>query len=253
MSSKKNLQIREKKLTDFPKSFSAAIIGKPGSGKSNLVKEFIRYNAHIYPAGRAFCSSEDEYLELCSVFGPLFVSNHYDEEQFKFWMIRQRNLTMQKNCENPGCILALDDVSNKGTSVWKSPIIAAAVKLGSRRYESAMLLCSHRCIEMHTDTRNNISFAILFYVPDGDERKKLYRNLGGAAGSYEVFSKLMEELCKDYTAMVIDNLTPSTKLEDRIFWIKAPYSKKSLTFGCKEYKKWNDDRYNPDYVETIEI
>jgi hypothetical protein len=62
----------------------------------------------------------------------------------------------------------------------------------------------------------------------------------------------MDGLTGDYTCIVFDRRTQSNKLEDCVYYFKAPnMEKKKWAFGCDDFKKWSKDRYNTKYVESF--
>ena len=94
--------------------------------------------------------------------------------------------------------------------------------------------------------------------------KKIYNNFGGICGSYKIFSQLMDEFTGNFQCLVFKKGGQSNRLEDCVFWAKAhgwrwnkdkgkklhPYPE-GWKFGCNEFKQWNKDRYNKNYVEPI--
>lgn len=98
--------------------------------------------------------------------------------------------------------------------------------------------------------RKSVSYVAIFREPEEVERKKLYDNFGGLAGSYDRFCDLMDELTGDFTCIIFKKRSQSNKLEDCVFYYKTQILK-PWTFGCKEYKEWGKERYNSGYVEDL--
>lgn len=123
-------------------------------------------------------------------------------------------------------------------------------KLGSQHWNQLYIVGSQYAIEMPPDVRKSASYVALFREPEEIERKKLYTNFGGLAGSYDNFCDLMDQLTGDYTCLIFKKRSQSNNMEDCIFWYRTKVLK-PWKFGCKEYRAWGKERYDTNYVEKI--
>ncbi len=105
---------------------------------------------------------------------------------------------------------------------------------------------------MPPDIRKSVSYVAIFREPEELERKKLYQNFGGLAGSYDNFCQLMDKLTGDYTCIIFKKRSQSNEMRDCIFWYRTKLLDE-WSFGCEEYKQWAERRYNKNYVETIDF
>jgi hypothetical protein len=103
---------------------------------------------------------------------------------------------------------------------------------------------------MPPGVRKSVSYVALAREPEPIERKKLYDNFGGMAGSYERFCDLMDQLTGDFTFLIFKKRSQSNNLEDCVSWFKVK-PLKEWRFGCKEYRAHAEARYDPKYVDTI--
>lgn len=218
---------------------------------TTLIENLCYYNKHKYPTGRVFMGTEGGYQKFCEIFHPLYVSNYYDEEQEKSHILRQRTCVIENGKEYQGnyAINILDDVSDD-PAIYKTKIMKGLFKLGSQHWNQLLMIGSQYAIDMPPDIRKATSYVALFREPEEGERKKLYANFGGMAGSYPNFCQLMDQLTGDYTCLIFKKRSQSNDIEECVFWYKTKVLP-PWKFGCKEYKKWAKDRYNPDYVEKI--
>ena len=243
--------IDEFKLEDIPLSCTWIIVGPPGSGKTTFIENLCYYHKHRYPVARVFMGTESGYQHFSKIFHPLYVSNTFDEEKEKQYILRQKKCVMEngKGYDGNYSINILDDVSDD-PKIYKTKLMRGIFKLGSQHWDQLFLLGSQYAIDMPPDIRKSTSYVALFREPEELERKKLYQNFGGLAGNYQTFCDLMDQLTGDHTCLVFKKRSQSNRVEDCIFY----YQTKLLNpwkFGCKEYQEWAKKRYNNDYIEEI--
>lgn len=246
------VNISEFEIESGPDSCTWIIVGPPGSGKTTLIENLAYYNKHRYAVARVFSGTEGGYKRFCSIFGNIYVSNYYSEEEEIEHIKRQKKMAL-KSKESPGdyAINIIDDASDD-PKVYRTKVMRGLFKLGSQHWKQMLLLGTQYAIDMPPDIRKSVSYVAIFREPEENERKKLYDNFGGLAGSYKNFCLLMDQLTGDYTCLIFKKRTQSNRIEDCIFWYKTkPLG--NWTFGCLEYREWNKQRYNQNYVEDVDV
>jgi hypothetical protein len=218
---------------------------------TTLMENFAYYLKHKYPVGRVFIGTEDGYKRFCEIFHPLYVNLGWSEEEEKRHCTRQK-LCISENGSGYMGNLALniiDDCSDD-PRIYKSQLMRAIFKLGSQHWNQICLIGSQYAIDMPPDVRKSISYVAIGREPEPIERKKLYENFGGLAGSYERFSALLDQITGDHTFLIIKKRSESNELEDCFFWYKTKVLP-SWRFGCREAWKHAEERYDPNYVDKI--
>jgi hypothetical protein len=63
----------------------------------------------------------------------------------------------------------------------------------------------------------------------------------------------MDVITEDHTALVIDNMVDSNKIEDRVFYFRADRDRvpKDFRMGCPEAWECNSARYDPEYSPSL--
>lgn len=220
---------------------------------TTFMENMCYYHKHRYPVGRIFIGTEGGYKHFSGIFHPLFVSNYYDETEEKSHILRQRKCALDNGEKYTGnyAINILDDVSDD-PKIYKSRTMNGLFKLGSQHWHQLLMIGSQYAIDMPPAIRKATSYVALFREPEEGERKKLYANFGGLAGSYQNFCDLMDQLTGDYTCIVFKKRSQSNLIEECVYW----YQTKKLDpwkFGCNEYRAWGKDRYNTNHVEQLTI
>lgn len=241
--------IREFEIDKIPLSCTFIIIGAPRSGKGTFIENIMYYNRHRIPVGRFATGSETQYERFKKIAHPLFVSNYYNEDEQRSYVLRQRSCKLD-GVEFSNSIDVVDDAGDD-PKIFKSKLFLGLFKIGTQHWNHVFVLANQYAIDFPPPIRKSVTYAVLFREPNPGEREKLYNNLGGITGSQHMFNKLMDELTGEYTCLVIHNGSQSNKLEDCVFWYTTKPIEANWKFGCKEYQQWGKDRYSPSYKERV--
>ena len=99
--------------------------------------------------------------------------------------------------------------------------------------------------------RTNIDTTFILRESNLRNRRSLYENYAGVIPTFQDFCQLLDEVTQDYTALVIHNATTSNKLEDCVFYYKAPLVPEDFKFGSKDFWKFHNNRYNTKYEDSF--
>lgn len=246
------IQINEFDPQSIPESCTFIVIGAPGSGKTNFIEYLCYYNKHRHPVARVWSDTEMEQGSYRKFIRPLYISEYYDKNELDQSIIRQKTCKAE-DCRNSYSINILDDIA-ADKSVLKTKSVIGLFKYGSQWWDSLTIFGTHYALEFPPDIRKTVSYVVLFREPDINERKKLYENFAGIVGTFKVFCDLMDQITGDYTCIVIKKRSQSNELKDCVFYCKAEdMTKVKWSFGCEQYKKWSDDRYNKSYIPKAAV
>jgi hypothetical protein len=223
------------------------VVGKPGTGKSTLIKGILYAKKHIFPVGMAMSGSEDTNHAFSEIMPSSFVFNEYNEEKIKDFIKRQK--LARQHLLNPWSVMILDDCTDD-PRVFNKPLQNALFKKG-RHWSMMYILSLQYAMDVRPQIRTNIDGIFILREPIESNREKLYKNFASIIPTYDLFCDLMDQLTEDYHAMYINNATKSNRWQDCVFYWKAPLTPRGWKFGCPEYWSHHNQRYNPDYTDPI--
>lgn len=253
--------IKEFNVSEMPMSFTAIVIGPPESGKTYLLQFFAYAFKHRYPVATATCGTEGSQGAFSPIFGQLYVQDEWKEtEQIKH--AKRQKVCIAEN-SYPFAMEIVDDCSDD-PSIYNKKITLGTFKNGRQHWKRAFFLGLQYAMDVKPSIRKMVSYVFIFREPEANEREKIYKNFGGLCGSYPNFCKLMDDFTGDHTCLVIKKCAQSNRLEDCVFWFKAPGWKwrkdggakmhpypEDWRFGSREYQYHNDSRVDPNYTPDI--
>jgi hypothetical protein len=245
--------IPEFKPEEMPRSCSWIVVGPPASGKSSLMENIVYSRKHLYPTGRFFVGTEEEYKKWCHVAHPLYVTNGWSEEEENRHVLRQRKCELENGRGYDGnyAVNIIDDVGDD-PRVYKTKLMRGLFKLGSQHWAQLVMIGTQYAIDFPPDIRKSVSYVALGREPEELERKKLYENFGGLAGGYARFCDLMDQITGDYTFLIIKKRSQSNNLSDCMSWYRTRKLGK-WRFGCQEYHKWGEERYDKNFIDQLDV
>ena len=90
--------------------FKLVVIGKPKSGKSNLIRAIMYYKKHLIPAAMVMCSTEDVNGDFGRILPDTFLFNEYSESKLEELITRQK--IALNHLANPWSMVLLDDCTD---------------------------------------------------------------------------------------------------------------------------------------------
>ena len=194
------------------------IIGKPGTGKTTLITSLLYQKKHIFPVGLVMSGTEDSNGHYRRLFPSTFVYNKLESEKVESFIKRQK--LAKKHLQNPWAILLLDDCTDD-PKTFKDPLFQGLYKNG-RHWKMLYILSLQYCMDVKPVIRTNIDGTFILREPSLKNRRSLWENYAGIIPDFSMFCAIMDQITDDYTALYIHNATQSNRLEDCVFWYKAP-------------------------------
>lgn len=247
----KTLRIHELDLNNIRPRTSAededgskiAVIGKPGSGKSWLIRDLIYSKQHIFPVAEVISGTEDSNGFFSKIFSDTFIHEKLDASLIQNFSKRQK-IAKQYLPEWAWGMLIVDDCMDD-PSLFRNPVFLNLMKNG-RHWKLLFILGMQYAMDILPALRICIDGTFIFREANIKFRKILFENYAGIFGDFKLFCKVMDEITDDYTALYIDNRSTSNKVEDCVFWYRAR-EVPDFDFGCEDYELFHKERFDEQY------
>lgn len=235
------------------------LLGKRYTGKSVLVKNLLSYHTDI-PLGVVISPTEtsNKYfgdfvpgMFIHDEFTPKILDNVVRRQKAAVKAMQKEKVSFGTSNIDPRGFLILDDCmyDNK----WTKDVNMRFLFLNGRHAKVLMLLSLQYALGMPPTMRSNIDFTFILRENSMVNRKKIFDNYAGMFNSFDLFCTVMDQCTNNFECLVVNNRTTSNKLEDQVFWYKAPLNAQPFKLCSPQY--WALDRQcsKKDNDETEEL
>ena len=118
-----------------------------------------------------------------------------------------------------------------------------------RHYGICLIITAQFMGDLPVAFRSNVDYVIVGRTPGIQDRERLWKNFFGAIPTFHMFNAIMDNTTEDYHFLVLDNTVQSNKLEDSIFWYKAPLrgpGVNAFQIGCRAYHTFAERKARKD-------
>lgn len=221
-------------------------IGKPGTGKSTLIKYILFAKKNIIPVGIVINGTEDMNNFYSEFFPSLFVFNKYDEKVLQEILDRQER-AIKSELSNKWLVIILDDCT------YEKKIFDSAVQkymfLNGRHINILYFIVTQYSVDLPPTLRTCVDGVFVFKETNERNLKILHQNYCGVIPEFNVFKQYMEQITGNFTALYFDSQNQSVKeWHECVYYIKAPRVP-NFKFGCKEYRAYSRNRVDKKWLK----
>jgi hypothetical protein len=211
------LNIKKYDPTKAPEHMVVVAIAKRRSGKSFLIKDWLYHHRNRFFAGIVMSGTEEgnRFYEREVGIPPPFIYNDFDEPALQRLVDRQRAMTVDGTAKSVYVIL--DDLAFD-RKVWSKPLIRQLLMNG-RHWKISVYISLQYFLEVSPAFRANIDIIVL--LKDNLHREKLYKTFFQMLPNFGTFNQIMDACTMDYKALILDNSSNSTKINECMYWYKA--------------------------------
>ncbi len=240
------LKLKQFDISKIDSDKVVVMLGRRGSGKSYLVRDILYNNTDI-PLGTFISPTEMANKFYSSMVPKQFIHNEYTPELLANIIKRQKIIIKQMNKEkkqkgysniDPRIVVCLDDCLYD--SSWTKDVNIRSIFMNGRHYKIFFLLTSQFPLGIPPILRTQIDFTFILRETIVGNRKRLYDNFAGMFPNQNIFDTVMDSCTENYECLVIDNTSKSNKLEDIVYWYKAP-ERPPFKIGASQFWLNNGD------------
>tara|TARA_B110000483_G_scaffold108259_1_gene131949 strand:+ start:520 stop:1341 length:822 start_codon:yes stop_codon:yes gene_type:complete len=222
------LELKKFDITSIDDDKVVVMIGKRNTGKSFLIQDLLYYNNH-FQLGTVISGTESANHFYGSMIPKMFIHDEYKPKIIDNVVKRQKHVlkkisrdetTYGNSGVDPKSFLILDDCLYD--SSWTKDINVRALFMNGRHLKMFFIISMQYPLGITPNLRTNIDYVFILRENIVANRRRIYDNYAGMFPTFEVFCQVMDQCTENYECLVINNTTKSNKLEDNVFWYKAP-------------------------------
>lgn len=242
-----NIQLRKFDPSKIADDKVCVVIGKRGTGKSTLVTDLL-YHKRDIPAGVVMSATEEGNHYYKQFVPDLFIYGDYNRETIEKVIDRQKRL-IAANKKTPAFVLLDDCMYNK--AFMKDTCIRQCFMNG-RHWKIFFVLTMQYCMDLSPDLRANVDYVFILRENVIQNRERLWKSFFGVFPSFELFNQVMNACTENYECLVLDNTSKSNRLEDCVFYYKAPI-RRGFRVGSEAIWNYHRQHYNPGTLRNPQI
>ena len=247
MSHTTQLKLRKFDMRWIKDDSVVVLLGKRNTGKSYIMRELLSKHTSI-PLGVVISPTESANSFFGDFMPKMFIYDDFNSKIVENVVKRQKAAINAVNREksafggecniDPRGFLVLDDCLFD--TKWTRDINMRYLFLNGRHIRCMLVLTMQYVLGMPPTMRSNIDFTFILRENGFQNRRKIFENYASMFNSFELFSTVMDQCTNNYECLVINNTTKSNRLEDQVFWYKAPPSTEPFKLCNSQY--WTLDR-----------
>ena len=234
-----HLKLQKFDPTSIDNTRTWLVVGRRGSGKSSMIKDFLYHHRRSNPYGVVFSATEEANEAYGSIFPNLYIHNEYNEDVLQKVILNQKKLRRQGSKD--GCYVVLDDVLFD-KKVMNSKTIRQALYNG-RHWGLQLFVVAQYVVDVPSALRSQFDVVVVMMEPSANTRKRI-NDYWLSALTYKQTNQLLDATTQNYEGLVIVNYRPSTDLSKICFWYKA--NPNLPPFRCGSTAFWEHAQRNYD-------
>jgi hypothetical protein len=208
--------IKELNLNELPPYCKVNIVGKRGTGKTQIVSNILdRYDSEFI-ANTLIISPYDKMTGYYKTrFPTAKVIYEYDVNEIQQYL-NKRDETGR--CV-PGGIILDDCLSSSGT--YNTDNSFRELMFNGKHYRKLVVITMQFPLGLKPELRSQFDYVFLLSEDFYSNQKRLYDHYGGIFPTFDDFRNVLMELTTDYCSMVLYTSSISNHITDKVAWFKA--------------------------------
>jgi len=242
-----NLQLKKFDPSTMADDSVCIFVGKRRTGKSTLVTDILYHKRHI-PAGIVMSGTEDGNHHYRNFVPDLFIYGDYNKPAVEKVLERQRKLVGMG--QGQAAFLLLDDCMYD-KAFMRDECIRQCFMNGRHWKLFFMMTCQY-VMDMTPMIRTNVDYVFVLRENVRQNRENLYKCFFGIFPTFDMFCTVMDSCTENYECLVLDNTKTSNRIEDCVYWYKAPI-RRNFRIGSQRLWDYHARNYNPRHASAAPL
>lgn len=240
------VKLREFPIHEIEHNSVCVFLGKRRSGKSFLLRNLM-YNHKDIPVGTCISGTESaspffrNFLPKPFIhfrINPSIIANSMKRQKLiKKRLLKEKDLEVRDKID-PRAFLILDDCLYDKS--WTKDETIREIFMNGRHFDLMFVVTMQYPMGIPPELRANVDYAFIFREPSINNRKRIYENYASCIPTFKLFNRIMDMCTENYECVVIKTLATTNKIQDQVFYYKAP-AVEDFRVGYERF--WN---YKPD-------
>ena len=213
-----NLRLKKFDMSRIKARHVVVMIGKRETGKSYLVRDLLWHNQDV-PVGTVISGTEGANQFYSRHIPSLFIHEEYSPMIIANMISKDMERTGTTNVD-PRTFLILDDCLFDTS--WTRDKNIRYLFMNGRHVHALFIITMQYALGVPPALRTNVDFVFILRETIVSNRKRLYEQYAGMFPDFESFCQVMDQCTENFECLVIDNNAKSNKLQDQVYWYKAP-------------------------------
>jgi len=217
------LKIKKFDMSNIAPDAVIVLIGKRGTGKSTLLKDICYNMKDKLHCGIACCPTEDSVEGkdgLSSFIPPPLIHDSYKPEVVSKLLNYQKRYIKKHGKERAHRQFVIMDDCMYDKKALKGVEMRQVFMNGRHRKIFFITAVQYLC-DMTPDLRTNVDYVFCLKENILSNKERLFKHFFGCFSDFATFTQTMDALTNNFSAMVLNNRSRSTLLEDQVFWYAA--------------------------------
>src|SRR3989344_781112 len=220
-------------------------LGSRGQGKTTTMKRFLYDNRHRIRT--VVCFSATAGVEANSAFKHMFPDTFMYEE-YKPAVVKRVVDYCRITDYCGGVCFVLEDVMNDATEIRKDPAMKY-IAFNGRHNKFWIFITMQFAHTLKPEMRSQFDYIVLTKISNHQDRERIYKSLAGCIPSFKMFCKLLDSFTDNHGVLFISNRSESTRLEDSVFFFRAPKELPRFELGSKKLWNYHRTHYDENYIQ----
>lgn len=209
------------------------LVGRRGSGKSKALDDLMFHVSSKVDFGVAMTPTEDTARSFRKCMPDGWIHSAYSAEKVDTLLKSQRELA--KNDKQRNLFVVMDDCMYD-KKILKSTVIRDLFMNG-RHQHVTLFNAMQYVMDMPPDLRTQVDYCFVFKENIMANKVKLWKYFFGMFEKYDDFNRVLERCTDNYGILVLDNTTPTSELNQCVFWYRANLNLPPYKMGKQVYWK----------------